>query len=411
MTTATDLGGQSNEFQRSIDKFITEVTMNLNRLLSKKPRHSLAFLFGAFLALVTSTAIADNDDDSKAPLIIKKQGNFFVGGTHNANDQIVGQMYVEYRIPQNQKHSSPIIFVHGGGQIGVGWNETPDGREGWAPYFLRRGFPVYVVDQAARGRSTYNSQLGPLSDPANSLRAQSLFAAIERFMLWPAARFHTQWVGPAVDGDPTFEQFLASQAAAMATADVQEELTAEGLVALVDKIGPSILVPHSQPGSAAWLVADRRPNLLKAIVTIEPGGPPVFRDEPHLAFPPSPTFPWGLTRNPITYDPPVTSPSQLSFVALPKDPDVATCYVQAEPARKLPNVAKVPILYLSSPSGYNTAWDPCTTKYLTQAGVSYDWVHLQDVGIHGNGHFSFIEKNSDEVAKFVLDWIEEHVDK
>src|ERR1700722_13066113 len=125
--------------------------MNLNRLLSKKPRHFVAFLFGALLALVTSMAIADTDDDSKAPLIIKKEGNFFVGGTHNVGDQIVGQMYVEYRIPQNQKHSSPIIFVHGGGQIGVGWNETPDGREGWAPYFLRRGFPVYVVDQVARG--------------------------------------------------------------------------------------------------------------------------------------------------------------------------------------------------------------------------------------------------------------------
>jgi len=55
--------------------------------------------------------------------------------------------------------------------------------------------------------------------------------------------------------------------------------------------------------------------------------------------------------------------------------------------------------------GYNTAWDPCTTKYLTQAGVRYDWVHLQDIGIEGNGHFMFIEKNSDQVAGVVLDWI------
>jgi len=359
-------------------------------------------LAGALGAVDTAAA---EDGDSRGPLTLKEQGNFFVGGTHNANDQIVGQMHVEYWIPQHQEHPFPIILVHGGGQIGAGWSQTPDGREGWVQFFARRGFAVYVVDQAARGRSPYNSQLGPLSDPANSVRAQSLWAAIERFMLWPAARFHTQWVGPAVDGDPTFEQFLSSQAQAMTNAALQEELTAEGLVALVDKIGPSILVPHSQPGSAAWLVADRRPELLKAIVTIEPGGPPVFRDEPHLGFPPSATFPWGLTRNPITYDPPVASASQLSFVALPKDPDVSTCYVQTAPARKLPNVAKVPILYLSSPSGYNTAWDPCTTKYLTQAGVSYDWVHLQDIGIEGNGHFMFIEKNSDEVAGVVLRWI------
>jgi len=358
-----------------------------------------AVLAGAFAFMDIAAA---DDDDFHGPLTLNKQGNFFVAGAHNANDQIVGQMYVEYWIPQKQEHPFPIILVHGGGQIGAAWSQTPDGREGWVQFFVRRGFAVYVVDQTARGRSPYNSQLGSLSDPANSLRAQSLWAAIERFMLWPAARFHTQWVGPAVDGDPTFEQFLASQAQAMTAAAVQEELTAEGLVALVDKIGLSILVPHSQPGSAAWLVADRRPKLLKAIVTIEPGGPPVFRDEPHLAFPPSATF---LTRNPITYDPPVTSPSELSFVALPKEPEVSTCYVQAAPARRLPNVAKVPILYLSSPSGYNTAWDPCTTKYLTQAGVSYKWVHLQDIGIEGNGHFMFIEKNSDEVAGVVLDWI------
>ncbi|HWS64186.1 MAG TPA: alpha/beta hydrolase [Steroidobacteraceae bacterium] len=362
-----------------------------------------SFVLAGTLGAV-DTAAAD-DGDSRGPLTLREQGNFFVGGAHNANDQIVGQMYVEYWIPQHQEHPFPIILVHGGGQIGAGWSQTPDGREGWVQFFARRGFAVYVVDQAARGRSPYNSQLGPLGDPANSVRAQSLWAAIERFMLWPAARFHTQWVGPAVDGDPTFEQFLSSQAQAMTNAALQEELTAEGLVALVDKIGPSILVPHSQPGSAAWLVADRRPELLKAIVTIEPGGPPVFRDEPHLGFPPSATFPWGLTRNPITYDPPVASASQLSFVALPKDPDVSTCYVQTAPARKLPNVAKVPILYLSSPSGYNTAWDPCTTKYLTQAGVRYDWVHLQDIGIEGNGHFMFIEKNSDQVAGVVLDWI------
>ncbi len=374
---------------------------------------AVRFLLAASAVLAGMLVIMDmaaaDEGGLGAPLTLKRQGNFFVGGAHNANDQIVGQMYVQYWIPQNQEQRFPIILVHGGGQIGAAWSQTPDGREGWAQFFVRRGFAVYVVDQAARGRSPYNSQLGPLSDPANSTRAQSLWAAIERFMLWPAARFHTQWVGPAVDGDSTFEQFLASQAQAMTVAALQEELTAQGLVALVDKIGPSILVPHSQPGSAAWLVADRRPELLKAIVTIEPGGPPVFRDEPHLAFPPSATFPWGVTRNPITYDPPVTSPSQLSFIALPKDPDVSTCYVQAAPPRKLPNVAKVPILYLSSPSGYNTAWDPCTTKYLTQAGVSYDWVRLQDIGIEGNGHFMFIERNSDEVARVVLKWIERHV--
>jgi hypothetical protein len=73
----------------------------------------------------------------------------------------------------------------------------------------------------------------------------------------------------------------------------------------------------------------------------------------------------------------------------------------------------VPIMLLSSPSGYNTAWDPCTVKYLRQAGVdaNFTWLKLQDIGIQGNGHFMFVEKNSDQIAGVVLDWIQQHVQK
>src|SRR5438552_4097882 len=109
---------------------------NTDRIAKVLRRSVLAAaVLAASLAAVATGASARGDE----PLVVAKLGNFFVGGKHNANDQIGGQMYVEYRIPQNQKHPFPIIFVHGGGQLGVGWNETPDGREGLAPYFLRRG--------------------------------------------------------------------------------------------------------------------------------------------------------------------------------------------------------------------------------------------------------------------------------
>ena len=374
---------------------------------------ALSFILCVAAAMAVGIAPAGQAQENghKGPLVIAKFGNFFVGGSHNANDQMVGAMYVEYVIPQNQTQPYPIILVHGGGQIGAGWSQTLDGREGWTQYFVRRGFAVYVVDQPARGRSAYHSQLGPLGDVSNATRAQSLWAAIERFNFWPAAHLHTQWVGPAVDGDPTFEQFLSSQSDALTNAVLQEQLTADGLVALLDKIGPSIVIPHSQPGAPAWLVVDRRPNLVKALIQLEPGGPPVSRDEPSAAFPVTATFAWGLTRTPITYSPAVSSPTQLSFIALPKDPGISTCWVQASPARQLPNLQKVPIMLLSSPSGYNTAWDPCTVKYLRQAGVdaNFTWLKLQDIGINGNGHFMFVEKNSDRIAGVVLDWIQQHV--
>ncbi|MDO9714038.1 alpha/beta hydrolase [Paracraurococcus lichenis] len=371
-------------------------------------------LVPAMLAVMMVTAAAQDggrlDSRRAASLVLQREGNFFVGGSYNARDQFVGQMYVEYRIPRTQRHAYPIILVHGGGQIGAGWNETPDGREGWTQYFLRQGYAVYVVDQPARGRSAYNSDLGPLSDPFDAVTAQQLWAAPERFDLWPAARLHTQWVGPAVKGDETFDQFMRAQSDALPLTplDLQERLTADALVALLDRIGPAILVPHSQPGFPSWLVVDRRPDLVKALVQLEPGGPPVFALAPLF----SPVrIAWGLTSNPITYSPSVSDPSQLSFTQVPvDDPYVTTCWVQAEPARQLPNLQRVPILMLTSEAGYNTLWDPCTVAYLEQAGVNPTWLRLPDLGIRGNGHFYFIEKNSDEVAGVVLRWLKEHTE-
>ena len=48
----------------------------------------------------------------------------------------------------------------------------------------------------------------------------------------------------------------------------------DALIALVDKIGPSILMTHSQGGAFGWPVADARPDKVKAILAIEPNGPP-----------------------------------------------------------------------------------------------------------------------------------------
>src|SRR5437879_2681942 len=130
-----------------------------------------SFVLAGTLAAV-DTAAAD-DGDSRGPLILREQGNFFVGGAHNANDQIVGQMYVEYWIPQHQEHPFPIILVHGGGQIGAGWSQTPDGRERWVQFFARRGLAVYLVHQAPRARTPHNSHRGPVRDAAHPVRHRS----------------------------------------------------------------------------------------------------------------------------------------------------------------------------------------------------------------------------------------------
>src|SRR5215471_14154488 len=111
----------------------------------------------------------------KKPLVIEDQGSFFIGGVPKVTtyatvpgpnqvmtpQQItIGQMYVQFQIPARKKAKMPpVIMVHGSGHTGACLESTPDGREGWEPYFVRKGISTYVVDQAGRGRSGFDESV------------------------------------------------------------------------------------------------------------------------------------------------------------------------------------------------------------------------------------------------------------
>lgn len=63
----------------------------------------------------------------------------------------VDQMYAPYQIPTGTP-KVPITLIHGCCLTGKTWEPRPEGRIGWDEYFSRAGHPVYVVDQAWRGR-------------------------------------------------------------------------------------------------------------------------------------------------------------------------------------------------------------------------------------------------------------------
>ena len=113
---------------------------------------------------------------------------------------MTGQMYVEYFIPQKHTSPYPIVMIHGGSQTGTNFTGTPDGREGWAQYFLRRGHAVYVVDQVARGRSAHFSQSQGTVQAANLKRTEQRFVAPKRSNLVAAGQEAHAMAGPRQAG-------------------------------------------------------------------------------------------------------------------------------------------------------------------------------------------------------------------
>ena len=142
---------------------------------------TIAFLLLASVSLVVMAGKLGAQEGHKMkkfltkPLLIEDQGSFFVGGVPKvtnyaivpaatqqptANQIIIGQMYVEFEIPVNKKrNATPVIMVHGSSHTAVCLELTPDGREGWYPYFVRKGISTYLVDQAGRGRSGFDESV------------------------------------------------------------------------------------------------------------------------------------------------------------------------------------------------------------------------------------------------------------
>ena len=109
------------------------------------------------------------------PLVIEDQGSFFIGGVPKVtnyatvpgpnqapapNQITIGQMYVQFQIPATKKRNAPpLIMVHGSTHTAACLESTPDGREGWFPYCVRKGYSTYIVDQAGRGRSGFDESV------------------------------------------------------------------------------------------------------------------------------------------------------------------------------------------------------------------------------------------------------------
>ncbi|NYT85111.1 hypothetical protein H0A62_05800 [Pusillimonas harenae] len=313
------------------------------------------------------------DTRTNAPLCLRAMGSFHVSGRRvllegrppyvrtmseggepvsiNPNGSyLIEQMYVQYFLPQHSNGKGPLVFWHGGGMTGATWETTPDGREGWANYFVRQGWDVYVCDAVERGRSGFAPHPdiwpeGPVVQTVDDIhtrfrigdRPGSYHTDPARRSAYPDTRF-------PLESFDTFCLQMVPRWTHTNTAMI------EAFHILLKRIGRSTIICHSQAGPLAMMLAAQAGDLIRALVAIEPAG--------------------------------------IASLA--------------------PDAYNTPTLVVM---GGNMAddkrWQRLSQKIssFAQQHPSVQILHLEELGIHGNSHVLMMDTNSDDIACRVNDWL------
>lgn len=338
-------------------------------------RHLAAALLGAALALPAAIAPAHAQ-----PLNIREIGSFHVGGRTatieglpvreitftagappfrmNPNgDFQVEQMYVQFVRLAEPRAQVPLLMWHGGGLSGVTWETTPDGRPGWQMFFLRAGHDVFVSDAMERGRSGW-------ARSPEIFAGEPVFRTLGEgwglFRVGPADGWNTDPAQRRAFPDSQFpvaawNQFGKQSVPRWVTTDAQIQRAYD---ALVQQACPCVIMMHSQGGNFAFNAALSAPDKVRAIVAIEPSGAP--------------------------------------------DPARA----EAARMRGIPHL----VVWGDHIQG-NAFWERIRagvdrwTAAIREAGGTADTLDLPARGIRGNSHMLMMDRNSDQVAALVQDWL------
>jgi pimeloyl-ACP methyl ester carboxylesterase len=275
-------------------------------------------------------------------------GNFDPNGTYS-----VEQMYVQYFIPTEQRGRYPLLLWHGAWLTGATYETTPDGREGWLNYFLKHGWTMYNSDAVERGRAGWAMFPDVFTSDPLFLTKENAFT-----------RFR---IGQAYDADPAkrrnmpggqfpaeaYDQFVKQAVPRWTT---NNAATIAAYVALVDKVGPCVVLVHSQSGLFGATVAETRPDKVKASIMIEPanGGDPAKAAN--------------LKNTPVL--------------------TIFGDYIEQDP--RWSKIRELDLKYFDA---------------VRAAGGSVDVIDLPKAGIHGNSHMMMMDRNSDQVAGVIQKWL------
>ena len=317
---------------------------------------------------------------AQAPIALKEMGSFHVGGREVTisgrpvkevvftpggvpakvdpnGTYIVEQSYVQYFIPANKRGALPLLMWHGGGLTGVTYETTPDGREGWLNYFVKKGWSVYNSDAVERGRSGWAMYPDVFKGEPVFLTKANPF---ERFRIgagegsWsedPAKRRVLAGSQFPMEG---YNQFVKQSVPRWTTTD---DAIIRAYTELVDKVCPCVVLVHSQSGLFGFRVAQARPDKVKALIAVEPA-----------------------------------AAGDINQASVLKNTPILAVYGDyIEQDARWPKIRGTGVAFVNA---------------VNAAGGKAEVVDLPKVGIRGNSHMIMMDRNSDEVAALIQAWLE-----
>jgi pimeloyl-ACP methyl ester carboxylesterase len=359
--------------------------MDIVSSLRVSPIVAALFLAACAQSPVSTSSTAGSPS---APLMIREQGSFAVGGTvvtapgkyDPTQARPEGQSlhgdhaFVSYQIPVNAR-KLPLVYVHGNLQFQKTWQTTPDGREGFQNIFLRRGFSSYLVDSPRRGGAGRSTQPGTIGTTPEDQTWYDTF----RVGVWPDYFEGVQFSKDPAVLNQYFRQITPN------TGPFDVNVVSSAIAALFDRIGPAVLVNHSQGGGVGWFTALKSPNV-RAIVSYEPGSNFPFPEGEVPPPMPSAAGPFSAVGVPMAEFMKLT---RIPIIIYYGDyiPDQPTTSRGVDQWRVRKAMAKL--------------W----AQAVNRRGGDVQVVALPDVGIRGNTHFPFSDLNNvavaDEMSKFL----------
>jgi len=363
---------------------------------SEKTNQRICFaLLSVAVCILMGACASSKESISRGKLIIREQGSFAVGGAviarpgtfdpiaHGAynptNQPSEGQTlhgdhaYVFYQMPDKARRL-PLVFWHGHGQSAKTWETTPDGREGFQNIFLRRRYPVYLIDQPRRGRAARSTQPVTIAAAPD----EQLWFGIFRLGVYPDFYPNIQFSKDTEALNQFYRQMLPNTGAYNAQVNI------DAVSSLFNKIGQGILVTHSQSGGPGWRTAIINNNV-KAIASFEPGGDFVF---------PEGAAPDTIKLFGRTIVPPRVP--MADFMKLAKIP-IIIYYGDNIPEQHSANPGQEQWrVFLSVAKQFRDA--------VNSRGGDVTLIHLPEIGIKGNTHFPMSDLNNAEIANHLSEF-------